>query len=96
MQALHLTEFRKSLYFWPGVTLLAIALYFSVWGVLISDSVWGVLVSDRNWVGQAIWGTLAAVFALVFLAMAARESHRTRRSALGRIVPPAGLVDRIS
>jgi FtsH-binding integral membrane protein len=87
MQALHLTESRKSLYFWPGATLLATALFFFVWGVLISG---------QNWLGQAIWGTLAAVFALVFLAMAVRESHRTLRSALGRIVPPTGLGDRIS
>ena len=72
MQALHLTESRKSLYFWPGVTLSAIALFFFAWAVLISA---------QDWLGQAIWGTLAAALALLFLAMAARNSHRALRSA---------------
>ena len=72
MQPLHLTESRKSLYFWPGVTLFAIALFFFAWAVLISA---------QDWLGQAIWGTLAAALGLAFLAMAARNSHRALRSA---------------
>ena len=87
MQAPHLTESRKSLWFWPGVTLFATALFFFAWAVLISG---------QDWLGQAIWGTLAAVLALAFLAMTARDSHRALRSALGRVVPPTGLGDTTS
>jgi drug/metabolite transporter (DMT)-like permease len=72
MKALLLSESHNSLYFWPGVIVSAIAILFFGWAVL---------VSGQDWVGQAIWGTLAAVFAAVLLALAARDSRRTLRPA---------------
>jgi len=72
MKTLHLSESHKSLYFWPGVTLSVIAILFFVWGLMLFS---------ENWMGQAIWGTLATVFAVVLLAMAVRDSRGTVRTA---------------
>jgi hypothetical protein len=76
MKNLDLSEVRYSLYFWPAVTLSAIAVFFFGWAALISA---------ENWVGQAIWGAAATLIAMVLLFTAIRASHRTatqrRRSA---------------
>jgi len=72
MRTLHLSGLRNSLYFWPGVTLSAIAIFFFGWAVLISS---------QDWVGQAIWAALATVIASACLVKAARESRRTLRAA---------------
>jgi hypothetical protein len=67
----HLSEARDSFYFWPIVTLSAIAVFFFGWAVQISA---------ENWVGQAVWGGLSTLIALVLVAMAVRDSHRTSLS----------------
>jgi hypothetical protein len=72
MRTLHLGGLHDSLYFWPGVILSAIAIFFLGWAVLISS---------QDWVGQAIWGALAAMIASACLVKAARESRRTLRPA---------------
>ena len=78
MKALDLSQVRHSLAFWPAVGLSAIAAFFFGWAALISS---------QNWLGQAVWGVLATVIAMVLLVMALRESHRTgarpRRSPAG-------------
>jgi len=73
MNTFDLNESHNSLYFWPGVTLSAIAIVFFGWAVLLSD---------QNWLGQAIWGSLATLIAAVCLTIAARESRRTLHSAV--------------
>jgi uncharacterized protein (DUF983 family) len=79
---LHLSEARDSLYFWPILTLSAIAVFFFGWAVQISA---------ENWVGQAIWGALSTIIALVLLAMAVRAWHRTsmNRISARRVVQQA-------
>ena len=72
MNTFDLNESHNSLYFWPGVTLSAIAIVFFGWAVLISS---------QDWVGQAIWAALATVIASACLVKAARESRRTLRAA---------------
>src|SRR2546430_8305524 len=64
---LDLSEVRDSLYFWPAVTLSGIAVFFFGWAALILE---------QNWIGQAIWGALAALTAMVLLITAIRASHR--------------------
>ena len=61
MKTFRLNESQNSLYFWPGMTLSAIAIFFFGWAVV---------ASSQDWLGQAIWGALAAVIALVCLAAA--------------------------
>jgi FtsH-binding integral membrane protein len=68
MKTLDLSEVRHSLYFWPAVTLSGIAVFFFGWAALILE---------QNWVGQAIWGAVATVFAIVLLITAIRASHLT-------------------
>jgi hypothetical protein len=67
----HLSDARDSLYFWPILTLSAIAVFFFGWAVQISA---------ENWVGQVVWGGLSTLIALVLVAMAVRDSHRTSLS----------------
>jgi hypothetical protein len=71
MKRIHLNEVHSSLYFWPGVTLSAIAVFFSVWAVLISGG---------NWAGQAVWASLATVLAALLLTMAVRGSRHSTGS----------------
>jgi hypothetical protein len=63
----------KSLYFWPIVTLSAVAVFFFGWAVQISA---------QNWAGQAAWGTLATIIVVVMVVMAVRDSHRMSVSRL--------------
>jgi len=83
MKTLDLSQVRHSLYFWPAVALSTLAVFFFGWAVLISN---------QDWAGQAMWGALATVFAMVLLVMAIRESHHTgaqrRRSAAPTISAP--------
>ena len=68
MKSFDLSEVRHSLYFWPAVTLSGIAVFFFAWAGLILE---------RDWLGQAIWGAVAALMAMVLLVTAMRASHRT-------------------
>jgi len=74
MRRLHLSEFQKSVYFWPGMILSAIAIFLFAWGFLLFS---------EDWMGQAISGALATVIAVFLLAMAVRDSRRN--PALNRI-----------
>jgi drug/metabolite transporter (DMT)-like permease len=67
MRTPHLSKSPDSPYFWPGVGLSVIGILFFAWAVLISS---------QDWVGQAIWGALATVIAVVLLAAAGRHSRR--------------------
>jgi hypothetical protein len=72
MKAPHLSKSHHSPYFGPGLALAAVATFFFGWALLISS---------QDWMGQAIWGALAGVIAVVLLTLAARDSRRTLRSA---------------
>jgi hypothetical protein len=71
MRRLRVSHSHKSTYFWPGMILSAIAIFFFGWGILLFS---------ENWMGQAIWGALATVIAVFLLAMAVRDSRRALRS----------------
>lgn len=68
-----LSNARNSFYFWPIVTLSAVAVFFFGWAVQISS---------QNWAGQAVWGGFATIIVLVLAAMAVRDSHRASVSRL--------------
>lgn len=63
----------ESLYFWPIVTLSAVAVFFFGWAVQISA---------QNWAGQAVWGTLATIIVMVMVVVAVRDAHHMSVSRL--------------
>jgi hypothetical protein len=66
MNRINLGQARNNLYFWPVVTLSAIAAFFFGWA--------GLLYS-QNWLGQGIWGAFATLIAVYLLIMGIRESR---------------------